>query len=145
MKKTFVALFIFLILSCSGGSSDCEENSFAYWTTTMFGTPHNSKIQGENFTIRKAFSKIKASKTDIEPKNGFITLKIHIDKNGKFCSQEHYQISDEYKPVEFNNGKLISELQEISSNLNGWQNDTKTKTYYLIRFTIKNGRIEEIF
>lgn len=132
-------------MSCSGKKSECEEHSSAYWTTTIFGKPHNTRIEGENITIRKAFTGIKKSETDIEPKNGFITLRLHLDKYGNFCNQENFQINTDYEPIEFNNGKLIYKLEKISSNLKGWKNDTETKTYYLIRFTIKDGRIEEVF
>lgn len=111
----------------------------------MFGKPHNTKIEGENITLRNAFAEIKKSQNTIEPKNGFVTLRLHIDKYGNFCNQENFQINTEYQPVTFNNGKLIEELEDVSSNLKGWSNDTKTKTYYLIRFTIKDGQIEEIF
>ena len=72
MKKIFAIILTSLIFSCSGKVSDCDEHSSAYWTTTMFGTPHNTRIEGENIKIRKAFTKIKESETDIEPKNGFI-------------------------------------------------------------------------
>lgn len=145
MKKLFAIILTSLIISCSGKKSDCEEHSSAYWTTTIFGKPHNTRIEGENITIRKAFENIKKLETDIEPKDGFITLRLHIDKNGNFCSQENFQINKDYQPTQFNDGKLIQKLEKISSNLKGWKNDTETKTYYLIRFTIKNGRIEEIF
>ncbi|AFL79611.1 hypothetical protein Aeqsu_1541 [Aequorivita sublithincola DSM 14238] len=145
-KQIAIILSLFIsLLSCGKKETNCEEHSSAYWTTTMFGTPHNSKIQGENFTIRKAFQEIKDKETDIVPANGYITLKIHIDKYGKYCNQENFQINAEYKPTDFNNGKLIAELEKISQNLRDWQNDTETKTYYLIRLTIKNGKIEEIF
>lgn len=145
MKKLFAIILTTLIISCSGKKSDCEEHSSAYWTETIFGKPHNTRIEGENITIRKAFTGIKKSETDIEPKNGFITLRLHLDKYGNFCNQENFQIDTDYKPIEFNNGKLIKKLEKISSNLKGWKNDTETKTYYLIRFTIKDGRIEEVF
>jgi len=111
----------------------------------MFGKPHNTRIEGENITIRKAFTAIKNSETEIEPRNGFITLRLNIDKYGNYCNQENFQINTQYQPIEFNNGKLIEQLENVSKNLKGWKNDTETKTYYLIRLTIKNGRIEEIY
>lgn len=145
MKKHFAIILIFLILSCSEKTLDCEEYSVAYHSHSMYGKPHNTRITGENITIRKAFAKIKKQETEIQPKNGFITLKIHIDKYGNFCNQENYQIDEEYQQIEFNNGKLIKKLENISSKLSGWTNDTETKTFYLIRIKIKNGKIEEIF
>ncbi|WP_298551092.1 hypothetical protein [uncultured Algibacter sp.] len=145
MKKLFAIILTSLIISCSGKVSDCEKHSSAYWTTTIFGKPHNTRIEGENFTIRKAFAEIKKSENNIEPKNGFITLRLHLDKYGSFCNQENFQINTNYQPIEFNDGKLIKKLEKVSSKLNKWKNDTETKTYYLIRFTIKDGRIEEIF
>ena len=145
MKKLFAIIFTSLIFSCSGNVSDCDEHSSAYWTMTMLGKSHNTRIDGENIAIRKAFSEIKKSQTGIEPKNGFITLRLHIDKYGNYCTQENFQIDTQYQPVKFNNGKLIEQLEIIAANLSGWRNDTETKTYYLIRFTIKDGRIEEIF
>ena len=145
MKKLFAIILTFLFFSCSENKTDCEEYSSEYWTTTMFGKPHNTRIEGENITIRKAFAEIRKSETEIEPKNGFITLRLNIDKYGNYCNQENFQINTQYQPIQFNNGKLIKQLENVSRNLNGWKNDTETKTYYLIRLTIKNGRIEEIF
>jgi hypothetical protein len=145
MKKLIAIILTFLIFSCFEKKTDCEEYSSAYWTTTMFGKPHNSRIEGENITIRKAFTEIKKSEIDIEPKNGFITLRLNIDKYGNYCNQENFQINTQYQSIEFNDGKLIEQLENISKNLKVWKNDTETKTYYLIRLTIKNGRIEEIF
>lgn len=145
MKNLIAIIFTLLFLSCSEKILDCEEHSSAYWTTTMFGKPHNTKIERENIAIREAFQEIKKSETNIKPKNGFITLKLHIDKLGDFCNQENFQIDTEYQLTQFNNGTLIDELEKVSKNLKGWKNDTETKTYYLIRLKIKDGQIEEIF
>ncbi|WP_291865237.1 hypothetical protein [Maribacter sp.] len=145
MKKHFVILSILFFISCSEKKSDCDDYSEAYWSGTISGKMHNTRIKGENITIRKAFEKIKKTETNIEPKNGFITLKLHIDKYGFFCSQKKFQIDTNYEPIQFNNGKLIKKLELVASDLKGWSNDTETKTYYLIRLTIKDGRIEEIF
>lgn len=145
MKNLIVIIFTLLFLSCSEKVSDCEGHSSAYWTTTMFGKPHNTRIERENIAIREAFQEIKKTETDIEPKNGFITLKLHINKFGNFCNQENFQIDTKYQFTQFNNGGLIDKLKKVSKNLKGWENDTETKTYYLIRLKIKDGRVEEIF
>lgn len=145
MKKLFAIILTLLFFSCSENKTDCEEYSSAYWTTTMFGKPHNTRIEGENITIRKAFAEIRESETQIEPRNGFITLRLNIDKYGNYCNQENFQINTKYQPIQFNNGELIKKLENVSKNLSGWKNDTETKTYYLIRLSIKNGRIAEIF
>lgn len=145
MRKLITIIYILQLLSCAEKISDCEELSSAYWRSTMLGKPNNTKIQGENIAIRKAFQKLKKSETSIKPENGFITLKLHIDKYGNFCNQENFQIDSEYQPTQFNNEELIEKLKEVSSHLAGWTNDTETKTYYLIRFKIQNGKIEEIF
>ncbi len=139
MKKIKIALFFFLIfISCSKKKEPCDEYSKPYFR-------YNSAIKGENISIRKAFDKFIKEEVNITPKNGFITLKIHIDKFGNFCNQENFQIDENYQPTIFNNGELIKKVEAISSNLSGWQNDTETKTFYLIRLKIEDGIIKEVF
>jgi hypothetical protein len=105
----------------------------------------NTRIQGANITIRKAFQELVESEVNIQPNNGFITLKIHLDRSGNFCNQENFQIDSDYQSTQFNNGDLIRKLEDISSQLAGWKNDTNSKTYYLIRLKIEQGRIAEIY
>ena len=149
MKKLFAITIIILLISCSDKVADCDEYSSPYYGSTIGidfkEKPHNTKIEGENITIRESFEQIVSSETEIEPKNGFITLKLHIDKYGNFCNQESFQIDTEYQPTQFNNGQLINKLESISTRLTGWTNDTETKTFYLIRLKVKNGRVAEIF
>lgn len=146
MKKHYAVIFVCLLFSCSGNVSDCEEYSEPYYSRSIFKqVPHNTRISGENISIRKAFQDVVNSETEIEPQNGFITLKLHLDKFGNFCNQESFQIDEDYQQTEFNNGQLIKNLEYISSNLAGWMNDTETKTFYLLRLKIKDGKIEEIF
>ncbi|OAB80926.1 hypothetical protein [Cochleicola gelatinilyticus] len=146
MKKNIAVIFILLsFISCADDNTDCEGYFAPYWTTEMLGKPHNTKLKGENYAIRKAFSELKKLETEIQPKNGFITIKLHLDKYGGFCKQEIFELNSEYQNVNFNNGDLVKKLGSVSSNLKSWSNDTETQTYYLINFTIKNGKIEEIF
>lgn len=149
MKKLFAITITLLLISCSDKVSVCDEYSSPYYSSTigidLKEKPHNTKIVGENITIRKAFEEIVSSETEIEPKSGFITLRLHIDKFGNFCNQETFQIDNEYQPAEFDRGELIKKIESISSNLSGWTNDTETKTFYLIRIKIKDGKIAEIF
>ncbi len=70
---------------------------------------------------------------------------INISKTGKFCDIETFQIDENYKSTEFNNGQLIKELEQIAIGLTDWKKDKDYKTYNLIRLKIKDGRIEEIF
>tara|TARA_B100000780_G_scaffold81441_1_gene55570 strand:- start:2920 stop:3204 length:285 start_codon:yes stop_codon:yes gene_type:complete len=88
---------------------------------------------------------IQLSETDITPKNGFITLRVNISKTGKFCDIETFQIDENYENVEFNNGNLITELENIAIGIKDWQRDKDYKTYNIIRLKIKNGKIEEVF
>lgn len=111
-----------------------------YWANGI-----NSRIEGGSPALRAVFKEIKLSKTDIEPKNGFITLRLNISKSGKLCDIETFQIDENYRSTEFNNGKLINELEHIAVELKGWKRDKEYKTYNLIRLKIKDGRIEEIF
>ncbi|PKB43040.1 hypothetical protein AX016_1222 [Cellulophaga sp. RHA19] len=149
MKKHFTIILILLLFSCNEKDSDCDEHSKPYYSFTydigLKEKHHNTKIKGENIVIRKAFQEIMNTETEISPKNGHITLRLHLDKNGNFCNQESFEIDNEYQPTKFNNGELIKKLKSISNGLLGWTNDTETKTFYLIRFKIKGGKIEEIF
>lgn len=150
MKKHIAITLTILIFSCSEKMSDCEQNSSPYYSfkigiIDLKGKKHNTKLKGENVTIRKALEQIVNSETAIKPKNGFITLRLHIDKYGNFCNQETFQINNEYHPTEFNDGELVTKIENISSSLKGWSNDTETKTFYLIRIKIEEGKIEEIF
>lgn len=144
--KFFIGLFLIITAtSCSKNDNPCQEPSQAYWTVSLFGKPHNTKIKGENRTIRKAFKDIMLEKKNIVPSKGYINLKLHLDKNGNFCSLESFEIDDTYSTTSFNNGKLIKDLEKIASSLEGWSNDTNTKTYYLIKFVINEGIIKEVF
>ena len=149
MKILKIALvFSLLFTSCSNKKEPCEEYSEPYFSSTLkkFSfKDHNTKIKDENITIRKVFKYLVEKEQTITPKNGFITLKIHIDKFGNFCNQESFQIDENYQPTIFNNGELIKKVEAISSNLSGWQNDTETKTFYLIRLKIEDGIIKEVF
>lgn len=111
-----------------------------YWENGI-----NSRIEGENPALRKAFEKVQLSATEIEPKNGFITLRLNISKTGKLCDIETFQIDQNYKSTEFNNGQLIKELEQIAIGLTNWKRDKDYKTYNIIRLKIKDGRIEEVF
>ena len=140
MKNLLAILTLFSILSFSQDKKECDERSYPYWANKI-----NSRIKGENITLRKAFRNIQQEKTNIEPANGFITLQLHIAKTGEFCKMKTFQIDHNYKNTEFNNGTLIKELETIALELKEWKRDKDYKTYNLIRIKIKNGKIEEIF
>lgn len=139
MKKIFVLTILLLSIQCfSQEINDCDDNIVPYWWN---GT--NSRIEGESPTLRKAFKEIQL--TEIEPKNGFITLRLNISKTGNLCDIENFQIDENYKSTEFNNGQLVKKLEQIATGLTNWKRDKDYKTYNLIRLKIKDGRIEEIF
>lgn len=129
-----------MLLSFSQGNSECEERTRPYWANGI-----NSRIEGEVPTLEKAFKDIQLAKTNIEPANGFITLRLNISKTGKLCNLETFQIDEDYDKTEFNGGELIIELEKIAMELKNWKRDKEYKTYNLIRLKIKNGKIEEIF
>lgn len=129
-----------MFLSFTQEKNECDERTMPYWANGI-----NSRINGEGPTLRKAFKVIKTSENNIEPANGFITLRINISKTGKFCDIETFQIDENYENTEFNNGKLIKELEKIGVGLSNWKRDEDYKTYNLIKFKIKNGKIEEIY
>ncbi|MFD0992892.1 hypothetical protein [Tenacibaculum geojense] len=141
MKKILVlTILLFSIQSFSQENNDCDDRIVPYWWNYT-----NSRIEGESPSLRKAFKEIQSSETKIEPKNGFITLRLNISKTGILCDIETFQIDENYKSTEFNNGKLKEELEQIAFGLKDWKRDKEYKTYNLIRLKIKNGRIEEIF
>ncbi len=140
MKKLLALLAIFTILAFSQEKNECEERTMPYWANGI-----NSRIEGENPTLRNAFKEIQLSETNIKPNSGFITLRLNISKTGKFCDIETFQIDENYENTEFNNGALIKELEGIAIGLTNWKRDKDYKTYNLIRLKIKNGKIEEIF
>lgn len=140
MKKLFALITIFTLLSFSQGKSECDERTRPYWAIGI-----NSRVEGEVPTLEKAFKDIQLAETNIEPANGFITLRLDISKTGKLCNLETFQIDENYENTEFNNGELIRELDKIAIELKEWKRDKEYKTYNLIRLKIKNGKIEEIF
>lgn len=140
MKKLIALLTIVTFLSFSQEKTECEERSRPYWANGI-----NSRIKGENPTLRNAFKDIQLSDTTITPDKGFITLRLNISKTGKLCNIETFQIDENYQDTEFNNGTLIKELEIIAADLTAWERDKDYKTYNLIRLKIKNGKIEEIF
>ncbi|MGG8497549.1 hypothetical protein ACQY1Q_14145 [Tenacibaculum sp. TC6] len=141
MKKILVlTILLFSIQSFSQEKNDCDDRIVPYWWN---GT--NSRIDGESPTLRKAFKEIQLSETEIEPKSGFITLRLNISKTGNLCKIETFQIDENYKSTEFNNGQLVKELEQIAIGLTNWKRDKYYNTYNLIRLKIKDGQIEEIF
>ncbi|MBT8186324.1 MAG: hypothetical protein KJO73_01405 [Croceitalea sp.] len=141
MRNLF-ALLLLLVTSqtFSQEKSDCDERTLPYWANGI-----NSHIEGEKPALRKAFAALQATKTGITPANGFITLRLNISKTGQLCDMETFEIDTHYKSTAFNNGELIQELEQIALGLTNWQRDKAYKTYNLIKFKIKDGRIEEIF
>lgn len=137
MMKKIIVLTILLTStqSFSQENNECDERTLPYWANGI-----NSRIEGESPTFRKAFEEIQLSSTEIEPNNGFITLRLNISKTGKLCDIETFQIDENYKSTIFNNGTLIKELEQIAIGLTDWKRDKEYKTYNLIRLKIKDGR-----
>ena len=140
MTKFIFLIAILPLLAFSQETNDCDERTMPYWANNI-----NSRIEGENPTLRNAFRDIQLAETNIVPSNGFITLRLYITKTGEFCEMETFQIDENYEPTVFNNGTLIKELETIALSLTNWERDKDFKTYNLIRLKIKNGKIEEIF
>ncbi len=140
MKKLIALITVFTLISFSQEKNECEEPTMPYW-----GHGINSRIEGEGPALRKVFKEVQISKTNIVPTNGFITLRLNISKTGEFCNIETFQIDENYQNTEFNKGELIKELERIAVGLTDWKRDENFKTYNLIRFKIKDGKIEEIF
>ncbi|GGG33024.1 hypothetical protein GCM10010976_01020 [Bizionia arctica] len=131
---------MFTLLAFSQEKNECDEHSIPYWANGI-----NSRISGENPTLRNVFKEIQLTETNITPNSGFITLRLNISKTGKLCDIEIFQIDENYQKTEFNNGALIQQLERTVTELPDWERDKAYKTYNLIRFKIKNGKIEEIF
>ena len=140
MKGIPLLLLSLLLFLSKGDKNECDEETMPYWAYGI-----NSRIEGEGPTLRKAFEEIKLSRTNINPSNGFITLRLNISKTGKFCDMETFQIDENYENTEFNNGELVKELERIAKGLTAWKRDKNYKTYNLIRLKIKEGKIEEVF
>lgn len=138
MKKVLSFIILFTSFSFAQDKSDCDKRSIPYYSI-------NSRIKGESITFRKAFKKIQNDDTNISPNNGFITLRLHISKTGKFCKIQTFEIDKNYDPTKFNNGDLVDKLKEVALSLTDWERDKNKKTFNLIRFKIKNGKIEDIF
>lgn len=132
-------MFLFM-LSLFSQENECEERTVPYWWN---GT--NSRVDGEVPTLKKMFKEIHIGETNIKPANGFITLRLYISKTGELCGIRTFQIDENYNTTEFNNGKLVKQLEQIAAKLTNWKRDKDYKTYNLIRFKIKEGKIEEIF
>lgn len=141
MKKILViTILLFTIQSFSQENNECDERTMPYWAYEI-----NSRIEGEVPALKKEFKEIQLNEINIKPANGFITIRLDISKNGELCDIQTYQIDKKYKSTEFNNGELKNKLEKIAVGLKDWKRDKEYKTYNLIRLTIKNGKIEEIF
>ncbi len=141
INKILVLLILLVsIQTFSQKNNECLERSYPYWANGI-----NSRIEGETITLRKAFKEVQLSETEIEPKNGYITLRLNISKTGNLCDIETFQIDENYKSTVFNHGILIKQLEQVAISLSNWKKDKDYKTYNLIRLKIKDGRIEEIF
>lgn len=133
-------LFIILIIGCADEKKVCNEMSIPPW--------HNSNelgIEGGSKKIREIFSEIQRTENKINPQNGFITLKIHINSEGELCNVESFQINQDYKAIVFNDNDLINRLEKKAREILIWQNKLKVQSFYLIRFKMIEGRIDEIF
>lgn len=140
MKNLITLFTIFTLLAPHQEKSECEERPLPYWAYGI-----NSRVEGEVPTLEKAFRNIQQKEIAIEPANGFITLRLDISKTGEFCDIETFEIDENYKSTEFNDGELRDDLEKIAIGLKNWKRDKEYKTYNLIRIKIKNGKIEEIF
>lgn len=139
--RLYIILLILFPLTLSAQEQgDCDDEVMPYWANGI-----NSRIEGENVTIRKAYSEIQHQEHNISPKNGFITIRLNISSTGELCSIDTFQIDQDYKPITFNHGELIKRLVATAKGLSGWTRDKPYKTYNLIRFKIKNGAITQIF
>lgn len=138
MKYIKIAIILLFLFSCTKKKDLCDEYSQPYYR-------YKTIIKGENITIRNAFKELVKNEQNITPSNGFITVKIHTDKNGNLCSLETYQIDENYQKTIFNNNDLINKVKNISNGLTNWIKDKKIKTFYLIRLKIEDGKIKEVF
>jgi hypothetical protein len=132
MKGILALLTILMLLSFSQDKNECDEHSVPYWLRDI-----NSRVEEDNITLWNIFKKIRQTETNIEPANGFITLRIHISKTGNFCNMETFQIDQNYDITEFNNGKLVEELKTISMGLTDWKRDNNYETYNLDRLKME--------
>lgn len=102
-------------------------------------------LSGENIPLRKAFNEIRMYESDINPKNGFITIRRLLSETGDFSKLESFQLDEHYNATQFNNGALIKKLEYIALGLKDWKRDRDYTNFSLIRIKIKNGKIEEVF
>ena len=67
VKKNIPIIILFVaIQSFSQENKDCADCSFPYWASGI-----NSRIEGENPTLRKAFKEIQLHEINIKPSNGW--------------------------------------------------------------------------
>lgn len=138
--KSLLLMFISLIpLSLLAQDGPCNELSSPYWANGI-----NSKVEGELPRIRQVYSSFLESKKSISPKNGFITLQIHVSSEGEICDIISFEIDQNYDPTTFNEGTLSEDLIKEIRHFT-WIRKKPFKTYNLIRFKIENGKIIEIF
>jgi hypothetical protein len=79
MKKILVlSILLFSIQSFSQEKNDCDERTLPYWANGI-----NSRIEGENPALRKAFDKIQHSKTEIQPKKRIYNVEVKYLENRK--------------------------------------------------------------
>ncbi len=79
MKRILVLAITLALLSFAQENDECQERTMPYWANGI-----NSRIEGENPTLRNAFRQIQLSETNIKPNSGFITLRLNISKTGKY-------------------------------------------------------------
>jgi hypothetical protein len=139
MRSFLIILIGVLTISCSR-EQGCDEISMPYWANGI-----NSKMEGENITLRRTFQTLQQSETDITPRSGFITLRMHISRNGTLCGIETFEIDSTYNPISFNEGKLIEKLKVAATGIKEWRKEKDVKTYNLIRLKIDDGKIMEVF
>ncbi|WP_196888291.1 hypothetical protein [Aureivirga sp. CE67] len=119
---------------------DCQEISQPYYASNI-----NGYLVGEGPLLRDYFKELQEKEQNIEPKNGFITIRIHQMPDGTFCDMETFQIDENYERTKFNNGTLVKKVKRIVSKLKYWQRDKAVKTFHLIRLKIQDGQITEVF
>ncbi|MCT3760542.1 hypothetical protein HZQ19_18305 [Elizabethkingia anophelis] len=106
----------------------------------------NAKYKGEREGIRNALNLKRSNITSI--KNGWITIRFIISKNGDIGRFRFFSIDEQYNELNIDNNDVELLLNSIKK-LKNWEigivKDIKVNSYYQITFKIQNGKISNIF
>ncbi len=127
-----------LILSGRSKLQICDERVvYEYYQTQL-------TYQGGTQAVRDLFYERVTKVANISPSNGWITLRFLVNCEDRVGRIRSFGIDQEYNVATIDT-ELKQQLHTIAKSLEDWSRKAPFDSYYMVRFKIVNGKIQEIF